>query len=176
MAESVFEPGLDMEEYLAKRALEIPDLSERKLFKDVVEKMLIELYHYTQKETAALEADRPTMVPLTHSCTPSSPQTQRSASTRLKNCRRVCAPTRPTRFTPFSLRQTIRPYKSFLFPDTFITAPSLQSTASIGRSVPYSRILPIGNRLNIYIIFSPPITCPGLRCAPRTSTNSSRWI
>ena len=43
MAESVFEPGLDMEEYLAKRALEIPDLGERKLFKDVVEKLLIEL-------------------------------------------------------------------------------------------------------------------------------------
>ena len=56
MAESVFEPGLDMEEYLAKRALEIPDLSERKLFKDVVEKMLLELYHYTQNENAALEA------------------------------------------------------------------------------------------------------------------------
>ena len=53
MAESVFEPGLDMEEYLAKRALEIPDLGERKLFKDVVEKMLIELYHYTQGEYAA---------------------------------------------------------------------------------------------------------------------------
>ena len=56
MAESVFEPGLDMEEYLAKRALEIPDLGERKLFKDVVEKLLIELYHYTQGEYAALEA------------------------------------------------------------------------------------------------------------------------
>ena len=56
MAESVFEPGLDMEEYLAKRALEIPNLGERKLFKDVVEKMLIELYHYTQEEYTALEA------------------------------------------------------------------------------------------------------------------------
>ena len=56
MAESIFEPGLEMEEYLAKRALEIPDLRERKLFKDVVEKMLIELYHYTQEEYAALEA------------------------------------------------------------------------------------------------------------------------
>ena len=56
MAESVFEPGLDMKEYLAKRALEIPDLSERKLFKDVVEKMLIELYHYTKEEYAALES------------------------------------------------------------------------------------------------------------------------
>ena len=56
MAESVFEPGLDMEEYLAKRALEIPDLSERKQFKDVVEKMLLELYHYTAEEYAALES------------------------------------------------------------------------------------------------------------------------
>ena len=55
MAESVFEPGLDMEEYLAKRALEIPDLSERKLFKDVVENMLVELYHHTQEEYKALE-------------------------------------------------------------------------------------------------------------------------
>ena len=56
MAESVFEPGLNMEEYLAKRALEIPDLSERKQFKDVVEKMLLELYHYTAEEYAALES------------------------------------------------------------------------------------------------------------------------
>ena len=56
MAESVFEAGLDMEEYLAKRALEIPDLHERKLFKDVVEKMLIELYHYTTEEYTALES------------------------------------------------------------------------------------------------------------------------
>ena len=45
-----------MEEYLAKRALEIPDLHERKLFKDVVEKMLIELYHYTTEEYTALES------------------------------------------------------------------------------------------------------------------------
>ena len=56
MAESVFEAGLDMEEYLAKRALEIPDLHERKLFKDVVERMLIELYHYTTEEYTALES------------------------------------------------------------------------------------------------------------------------
>ncbi len=56
MAESVFGPGLDMEEYLAKRALEIPDLRERKLFKDVVEKMLLELHHYTTEEYVALES------------------------------------------------------------------------------------------------------------------------
>lgn len=56
MGESVFGAGMNMEEYLAKRALEIPDLHERKLFKDVVEKMLIELYHYTKEEYAALES------------------------------------------------------------------------------------------------------------------------
>ena len=56
MAESVFGPGLDMEDYLARRALEIPDLAERKLFKDVVEKMLVELYRYTKAEYAALES------------------------------------------------------------------------------------------------------------------------
>ena len=56
MAESVFAPGLNMEEYLAKRALEIPDLSERQQLKDVVEKMLLELYHYTAEEYATLES------------------------------------------------------------------------------------------------------------------------
>ena len=56
MAGSVFEPGLNMQEYLTMRALEIPDLSERKLFKDIVEKMVLELYQYTQDEFSALEA------------------------------------------------------------------------------------------------------------------------
>ena len=55
MAESVFELGLNMEEYLAKRALEIQDLGERKIFKDITEKMLLELYRYTQHEFSELE-------------------------------------------------------------------------------------------------------------------------
>lgn len=56
MAQSVFGPGFDLEGYLAGRALEIQDLRERKLFKDVVEKLLVELYHHAQEEYAALEA------------------------------------------------------------------------------------------------------------------------
>ncbi len=55
MVESVFEPDLDMEEYLSSRVLEIQNLSERKLFKDVVEKLLLELHHHTQAEYHALE-------------------------------------------------------------------------------------------------------------------------
>ena len=48
MSDGVFKPGLNMEEYLAGRALEIQDLKDRKLFKDVVEKLFLELYRYTQ--------------------------------------------------------------------------------------------------------------------------------
>lgn len=55
MVDSVFKSDLDMEEYLSSRVLEIQDLRERKLFKDVVEKLLLELHHYTQAEYHALE-------------------------------------------------------------------------------------------------------------------------
>lgn len=55
MAGSVFEPGFNMQEYLTMRALEIPDLSERKIFKGITEKMMLELYQYTQNEFLALE-------------------------------------------------------------------------------------------------------------------------
>lgn len=55
MSDGVFKPGLNMEEYLAGRALEIQDLKDRKLFKDVVEKLFLELYRYTQAEYQALE-------------------------------------------------------------------------------------------------------------------------
>lgn len=51
-----FDTGFDMEAYLVKRAMEIPDLGERKLFKDVVEKLLLELYRYARGEYAALES------------------------------------------------------------------------------------------------------------------------
>lgn len=55
MAERVFASGLNMESYLAQRALEIQELKERRLFKDVIEKLLMEIYHYAQAEYDALE-------------------------------------------------------------------------------------------------------------------------
>ena len=122
MAESVFEPGLDMEEYLAKRALEIPNLGERKLFKDVVEKMLIELYHYTQEEYTALEArvfgelqsvqsdyaiyigmiDRAhydATDPFLHPILPSDTEKRVHSVEELQS---ACVPINPIPFTPFS--------------------------------------------------------------------------
>lgn len=56
MAQSIYGPGMDMDAYFAKRALEIQDLRDRKLLKDVAEKLILELYHYTRSEYAALEA------------------------------------------------------------------------------------------------------------------------
>lgn len=55
MEKSVFGDGIDMEEYFAKRALEIRDLDERRLFKAVGETLLLELYRHTQREYLALE-------------------------------------------------------------------------------------------------------------------------
>ena len=56
MNESVFGSGLDMEAYLAQRSLEIQNLKDRALFKEVVDKLVLELYHYTQQEYQDLEA------------------------------------------------------------------------------------------------------------------------
>lgn len=53
--QSVFQPGMDMEHYLEQRALDIQDLKDRKLFKDIVGELLLELYRYTQSEYQALE-------------------------------------------------------------------------------------------------------------------------
>lgn len=55
MAESVFGPGFDMESYLARRSLEIRGLQDRALFKDVVDKLFLELSRHTQREYRALE-------------------------------------------------------------------------------------------------------------------------
>ena len=55
MDESVFGPGMDMEDYLRKRALQIRDLEERKLFRAVGETLLLELYRHTRREYMDLE-------------------------------------------------------------------------------------------------------------------------
>lgn len=55
VSESVFGSGFDMEAYLAKRALEIQDLTDRKLFKEVVDKLFLGLCQYTQEQYQSLE-------------------------------------------------------------------------------------------------------------------------
>lgn len=55
MAESVFGPGFDLRSYIKKRALEINDLSERKLYRDVTENMMLELFQHLKQEQTKLE-------------------------------------------------------------------------------------------------------------------------
>lgn len=55
MGESVFGDEFDMEAYLAQRSLEIRDLADRRLFKEVVDKLFLDLYRHTQQEYKELE-------------------------------------------------------------------------------------------------------------------------
>ncbi len=130
--------------------MEIPDLHERKLFKDVVEKMLIELYHYTTEEYTALEsrvfgelqsvqsdyavyiglADRAhydATDPFLHPIIPSDTE-------------------KPVHSVE-ELQESLRTNQSYplysVFRATFIMAQSLPSTDSTGRSVRSRWIRPI---------------------------------
>lgn len=50
-----FDTGLDMEEYINKRMLEIPDLQERELYKEIVGNMIRKIYEYAQSSYQELE-------------------------------------------------------------------------------------------------------------------------
>lgn len=47
--------GFDMEEYVKKRMLEIPQLEERKLYKEIVGNLITELYRYNERAYKELE-------------------------------------------------------------------------------------------------------------------------
>lgn len=47
--------GLDMEEYISKRMLEIPNLQERELYKEIVGSMIKKIYEYTKSSYQELE-------------------------------------------------------------------------------------------------------------------------
>lgn len=55
MAESVFSKNFDMEAYVQKRMLEISDLEERRLYKEVAEHMMLELDRRSQDMMRRLE-------------------------------------------------------------------------------------------------------------------------
>lgn len=52
----VFDEDFDMREYIQKRLLEIEDLESRRVFKDIVGKLFLELHDEIEKEYTALEA------------------------------------------------------------------------------------------------------------------------
>lgn len=56
MGESIFESGFDLRAYVAKRSLEIEDLTDRKLYRDITEKMMSELFLHLKEEQCAMEA------------------------------------------------------------------------------------------------------------------------
>lgn len=53
--ESVFGKDFDLADYMAKRALELEDLDDRRFYKTVTEKMMLELFEHLQKEQLRLE-------------------------------------------------------------------------------------------------------------------------
>lgn len=55
MGESIFGPGFDLRAYVAKRALEIEDLTERKLYQNITEKMISDLFLHLKEEQRAME-------------------------------------------------------------------------------------------------------------------------
>lgn len=55
MSDFIFTDPFDMAAYIQKRALEIEDLEERKLYKEVTEKMVLEIYNHHQKALQQLE-------------------------------------------------------------------------------------------------------------------------
>lgn len=50
-----FDAGLDMEAYINKRMLEIPNLQERELYKEIVGNMIRKIYEYAQSSYQELE-------------------------------------------------------------------------------------------------------------------------
>ena len=55
MDKRIFEPDFNMEDYIDKRLLEIESLKDKVVFKEVVGKLMLELFEYTQKEYQGLE-------------------------------------------------------------------------------------------------------------------------
>lgn len=55
MGQSIFENDMDFETYLSKQSLKIHSLDERAAYKEVTQKMILELYHYFNQEYQDLE-------------------------------------------------------------------------------------------------------------------------
>ena len=55
MAESIFGDGFDLRDYVHRRSLEIQDLRERQLYRQVTDGMMAELFQYLTDQQVALE-------------------------------------------------------------------------------------------------------------------------
>lgn len=55
MGESVFGVGFDLQDYIHKRAMDIPDLKERVLYRQVTNTMMVSLFQYLTEEQNKLE-------------------------------------------------------------------------------------------------------------------------
>ena len=56
MAESVFGPGFDLASYVSDRALELQNLEDRRFYKTVAEKMMLELFQHIKDQQSILES------------------------------------------------------------------------------------------------------------------------
>ncbi len=56
MAESVFGPGFDLAAYVSERALELQNLEDRRFYKTVAEKMMLELFQHIKDQQSELES------------------------------------------------------------------------------------------------------------------------
>ena len=55
MVESIFGDGFDLRDYVHRRSLEIQDLRERQLYRQVTDGMMAEMFQYLTEQQAALE-------------------------------------------------------------------------------------------------------------------------
>ena len=54
MVESIFGDGFDLRDYVHRRSLEIQDLRERQLYRQVTDGMMAEMFQYLTEQQAAL--------------------------------------------------------------------------------------------------------------------------